>query len=308
MLDFKFIPLIVGLVLTVESRSAEDIPLKWDVEIPVPITAGKPSPPAPIPEPIDFKVQSSQTQRVDVTDAPEMSGLPPIKGTINVTVQRVDDPGLPEPPPPLPALPPTDPAVIARIAEIRRTYRGRKLVFLSATVYDHSRTLLRIYPNGKPEGEITAWSNIDLNHFCGFTTYRVKESDGTFTEHDLLMGIGNIDILRMRKGFAKRGQDFAGPEMPELPDLAVGGPAFVVVAGETTGAAMDTLGQIHDLYRKEGVKLEAAFHAREKAYAARKAYLLANPPVPEDIVIQIWKRDIPPAVKAGTASKQGGVR
>ena len=53
---------------------------------------------------------------------------------------------------------------------------------------------------------------------------------------------------------------------------------------------MDALYQIHDLYRKEGVRMAAAFHAREKANAERKAYLLANPPIPENIVIRFWKR------------------
>ena len=54
---------------------------------------------------------------------------------------------------------------------------------------------------------------------------------------------------------------------------------------------MDTLSQVHDLYRKEGVRMEEAYHAREKANAERYAYLLKNPPVPDDIVIRFWQRD-----------------
>jgi hypothetical protein len=30
--------------------------------------------------------------------------------------------------------------------------------------------------------------------------------------------------------------------------------------------------------------------AREKAYAARRAYLLANPPKPKDVTVHFWKR------------------
>jgi hypothetical protein len=271
----------------------EKVMSQWDVEIPESIADGTPSKPAPKPEPIDFKVLTSQTQRMQVTEAPEMADLPPIKGTINVTVQMVKDPGLPDPPPPLPALPPDDPAVIARMKEFRENYCGTELVFLSATVYDHSRTLLRIYPNGNVDGEISAWSNVDFNHFCGFSTFRVKESDGTFQDFGLLMGIGNTDTNRTRKRLAEHGHDFAQPEIPELPDLAVSGPSFVVIDGEKNGEAMDTLSQVHDLYRKEGARMEEAFHAREKAYAERHAYLLANPPVPDDIVIRFWKRDQP---------------
>lgn len=286
-LPLSFSLLVVSLPLYAQENTAPP----WDVEIPVPISDGTRAAPAPKPEPIDFKVLTSRTQRLQVTEAAEMSDLPPIKGTINVTVQTVADPGLPEPPAPLPALPPSDPAVIARMKELRESYRGTELVFLSATVYDKSRTLLRIYPNGNVKGEITAWSNVDFTHFSGFSTFRVKNADGTFRDYGLLMGIGTIDTYRMRQRLAKNGHDYDLPEIPEMPDLAIGGPSFIVIAGEKSGEAMDTLSQVHDLYRKEGVRMEEAFHAREKARAKRKAYLLANPPVPQDIVIRFWQRD-----------------
>ena len=257
----------------------------------MPISDGTPSQPAPKPVPIDFTVLTSRTKQMQVTEAPEMSGLPPIKGAINVTVQRVADPGLADPPAPLPVLPPSDPLVIARMKQLRESYRGTELVFLSATVFDHSRTLLRIHPNGDVKGEITAWSNIDFSHFSGFSTYRVHNTDGTFSDYGLLMGIGNTDTYGTRKRLARRGHDYNLPEIPELPDLTISGPSFVVVGGETDGEAMDTLSQVHDLYRKEGIRMEEAYHAREKANAERYAYLLKNPPVPDDIVIRFWQRD-----------------
>jgi hypothetical protein len=207
----------------------------------------------------------------------------------------VEDPGLPDPPPPLPATPPDDPAVIARMTELREKYRGTELIFVSATVYDHSRTLLRIYPNGNFEGEISAWTNIDFNHFCGFSSYRIKESDGTFSDRGLLMGIGNADTHRMHQRHARQGHDYHEPEIPELPDLAVSGPSFVVTEGLKDGEAMDTLSQVHELYRKEGTRMKLAFHAREKAQAERKAFLLAHPPAPRDVSVQFWKRDPSPA-------------
>jgi hypothetical protein len=236
--------------------NAQEIATKWDVEIPAPITDGTPSPPPPKPEPIDFEVLSSRTTRMDVTKAPEMPDLPPITGTINVIVQLVENPNLPEPPPPLPALPPDDPAVIARLAEPAEKHRGTELVFLSATVYDHNRTLLRIYPNGKFEQQVEAWSNIDFNHFGGFATYRVKDAvDGTLYDFGLLMGIGGIDTRRWKEMAEARGIEYEGPEIPEIPNfphLADGGPAFAVVEGEKDSPAMNTLEQLHDLYRKEG--------------------------------------------------------
>ena len=279
------IALLGGLIL---SRGQENAVPEWDVEIPTPIADGARSPIAPKPKPIHFKVLASNTRRQKVTEAAEMPELPPVKGTINVTVQMVEDPGLPDPPP-LPTTIPSDPAVIAKMEELRGKYRGTELIFVSATVYDHSHTLLQIFSNGKVEGEISAWTNIDFNHFSGFSTYRIKASDGTFNDRGLLMGISNIDTDMMRQKFKRQRQDNDEPEIPILPDLAVSGPSFTVIEGETQGEAMDTLCQIHDLYRKEGARMAAAFDAREKANAERKAYLLANPPIPEDIVIRFWK-------------------
>jgi len=307
----KILPISAALLGGLLPICGQESPVSgWDVEIPVPISNGTRAEPAPNPEPINFKVLSSRTQRLQVTEAAEMAGLPPIKGTINITVQMVKDPGLPDPPPPLPALPlpalpPSDPLVIARLRQLRESYRGTELVFLSATVFDHSRTLLRIHPNGKLEGEVTAWSNIDFSHFSGFSTYRVHHEDGTFSDYGLLMGIGNTDSYRMLRRLAKYGYFYDLPEIPKLPDIAISGPSFVVVGGETQGEAMDTLSQVHELYRKEGVRMEEAYHAREKAYAERYAYLLKNPPVPEDVMLRFWKR--PPSPKLSDLDA-GGIR
>lgn len=267
---------------------------KWDVEIPGPISDGTRPAPTPAPEPIDFKVVSSRTTRMDVTETPETPDLPPVTGAIKVTVQLVEDPQLTNPHPPLSVLPPDDPAVVARLAELAEQYRGTQLVFLSAEVHDHNRTLLCIYPNGKPDGAVTAWSNLDFNHFSGFSTFRVKDGiDGTLHDFALLMGIGNTDTQRSEKLAKTGGLKHDAPIIPEMSDLVDGGPAFVLVEGDAKSAAMDTLEQIHDLYRKEGARMGRANHAREKARTERKAHLLANPPVPEDVTIRFWKRATP---------------
>jgi hypothetical protein len=299
---------IFGLCLSIVTGQQDAT--KWDVEIPGPITDGTPTEPAPKtePKPIDFKVLSSRTARMDVTKAPEMPDLPPITGTINVTVQVVEDPNLPDPPPPLPALPPDDPAVVARLAELKETYRDTRLVFLSATVYNHNRTFLRIYPNGRVVDSVTAWSNLDFNHFGGFSTYRVKDAaGGTLCDLGLLMGIGSTDTKRRAELAAAKGYEYKAPEIPEIPDLADGGPSFVVVEGDAESPAMDTLEQIHDLYRKEGPRMEEAYHARVKAREERRAYLLANPPKPQDVTVRFWKRNRPVAKEEPeTETREGG--
>ena len=289
--------------------NAQEVATKWDVEIPAPIADGIPSPPLSKPKPINFKVLGSRTTRMDVTKAPEMHDLPPITGTINVTVQLVKDPGLTDPPPPLPTLPPGDPAVIARLAKLSEKYRGTELVFLSATVYDHKRTFLQIYPNGRLDGSVTAWSNLNFNHFGDFSTYQVKDAeDGTLYDFGLLMGISSMETRRWNEIAEAREVKNKGPELPKIPimsDLADGSPAFIVVEGDANSPAMDTLEQIHDLYRKEGAKMEKAYHVREKARAERKAHLLANPPKPDDVKIQFWTRNNP-SPRGVQALKGGG--
>lgn len=209
----------------------------------------------------------------------------------------VENPHLPEPPPPLPALPVDDPAVKARMAEFREKYRSMELVFVSATVYDHSRTLLRWYPNGDVKNEMTAWSNLDFNCFSGFATYQVAQVDGTVQQYGLMMGIGNEESA-LRRGFlTMRGEaDFAAklPKIPDLPDITNGGPSFVVIKGDTSGASsMEIVQGMHDLYRVEGSRMEKAYQARTKAYADRRTYLLAHPSVPKDVAIQFWTRTKP---------------
>lgn len=261
----------------------------WNVELPPPIVQ-EAREPAPEPEPIDFHVLTSRTKEIYVRESPEMPELPPVEGPIKVTVQKVADPGLPDPPPPLPALPPDDPAVIAQLEELRETYRGTELAFVSASVVDGTRTLLTIYPNGQADNAVTAWSNVNFLHYCGQGGYRVTNDDGTTQDVSLLMGISPVNTATARRMAARAGQEYEAPEIPQLPDLATAGPAFVVVEGAEDSPAMDVLEQVHDLYAKSGKEIEAAYIAREQARQARKEYLLANPPTPKVLTIRVWRR------------------
>lgn len=294
-------PLIIPLLLFVialpaaaqgETESAPQAgTAKWDVEIPEPIIETRPLMPAVKPAPIRFEVIHSRTKKVDVVQAPEMHDLPPITGRINFTIQRVEDPGLPDPPKPASRLDANDPKVAEKIAELRENYRGTNLIFISASVYDHKRTLLRIHNGGEDRSEVTAWSNLDLNHFCGHSIYRVKDAvDGTPYDYGFIMGIGNENPEMLARLSSQKGWIYEAPEIPQLPDVENGGPAFVLMEGDEASPAMATLEQLHDLYRKEGKRMEADFLAREKAHGERKAYLLANPTKPKDVTIRVWNR------------------
>jgi hypothetical protein len=292
----RLIPLNVTLGVVHGQEKSLYIAEPITARIPGDISQGKPVAPAPRPKPLVFKVKNSVTRQMQVEEAPEMAGLPPIKGKIKVTVQLVEDPGLVDPAPPLPAMPVTDPAVLARMAECRAKFQLPKIAFVSASVYEHKRTLISCHPNGKPSQVITAWSNLDFNHFSGFIRFEIKERKGIMQTYNLMMGISDMPGPAQVKRLAKAGQIDKAPRPPNLPDLAVAGPAFVVVEGDASDPeAMSLLQGMHDLYRSEGPRMKAAYHARMKAQAARRAYLLANPPKPEDVTIQFWERATPSA-------------
>ena len=259
-----------------------------------PISDGTPSAPAPKPEPINFEVQTSRTTTTHVVEAPEMPGLPAPEGRINITVQRVKDPGLPDPPPPLPQLPPDDATVQARLQELTAKYHKTQLAFVSATVYDHNRTYFRCYPNGAAKHEICGWSNLDFNHFSGFASFEAKGTDETTRQYGMLMGIGNENTRKMAAWMAEHDREYKIPDCPQLPDFSATGPAFVLTQADPDDTeAMELVQGMHNLYKAEGAKMEVAYKARVKAYEERKAYLLANPPKPKDVSIQFWKRESP---------------
>lgn len=267
-----------------------ELPLAEEqVSIPSPISDGTPQEPAPPPEIPDFKILESRARRLDVVEAPPMAGLPPVTGTVSLTVHKVEDPLLPELPAPLPPLDVTDPVVIARLAEFRKKLPDRRWVFLSATVYDNRRTFLRIYSNGKPDQSVTAWSTVDFNCFGGFGSYQVTGTDGKVREVNLLMSIGNMNTARMREWALRMGRDYLAPEIPELPDTADGEPVYLALSGEAGSEAMATLGELHALYRKEGPRMEEAFRARGIAWEEQKAFFLANPPKPKSLVLHYWR-------------------
>ncbi|MEO8615796.1 MAG: hypothetical protein ABI600_11700 [Luteolibacter sp.] len=277
--------------MTVRSSAQEEVTQGGNAEITGAIADGKPSPPAIPPVLPDFKVKSTVARELDVVEPPPMSGLPPVTGTITEMVHLVEDPKLPDPPPP-PVV--TDSEVSVVLAEAKKKYREARCLFLSATVYDHSRTLLRCYTSGNLRKEITAWSNLDFNYYSGFSNFKVKGAAEEIRAYNIMdMGVGNEDTAKWAKLTAKYGAKYKAPKIPSLPD---GDPAYLIVSENPDEESVQIMEDLHQLYRNEGPRMKEAYLAREKAYAERYAYLLANPPVPEDVVIHFWKRQARPAV------------
>lgn len=281
-----------GVVTAQEVRQAPAATVASFPEAP----AVAPQPAAPVVPP-DFRVESTQVKRVDVVEAPEMPDLPPVEGPITLKINAVADPGLPDPPPPLPPLPPDDPEVRERLAALAAEHRQTTVGFVSATVYDGSRTLLRCYPNGGLDKQVTAWSNVDFNHLCGFATFEATGGDGEVRKYSLLMSIGNVNSARWKERAAARGVDANVPEIPSLPD---GAPSFVIETENPAPECVALIEDLHALYRTEGARMAQAYAAREQAREARKAYLLAHPPKPKDVTVNFWKRGNPAPATGGT--------
>lgn len=177
----------------------------------------------------------------------------------------------------------------AILEEFRKYHKGTELVFLSATVYDHSRTLLRIHLSGAEGWEITAWSNIDFNHFAGFASYRATSPEGEISDVALVMGLGNVDTERMKELYADNSELLNNPQPPRLRDVTKG-PAYKVVDGnDSEGAALETLKQMHWLYEKEGTRMMEAHLSRVAEERKLREYYLANPPKPKDVVLNYWR-------------------
>lgn len=194
-----------------------------------------------------------------------------------IRMKRVEDPGYPEPEStPMVQTQDDEEAFwlshsVERKAEIEAM--NNALVFsLSATVVDHRATRLRWIHEGKI---YEAWSNVDFNHLTGFTRFKV---DGRY--YDPYFGIGNTS------------SEMEGVE--KAPDFPTREPTFILTRGDAgNAAALEGVEALHALYRVERGRLKAAYEKRELARLKRQRYLEANPPKPEDVTIQFWKREPP---------------
>lgn len=287
-----FIPMLglSGLVGAQEKAGKEEEVRSEETSIQGPIADGTvPEPALKEPEP-EFEVIRSTTKRVEVTESPELPGLPAPEGTINMTMQLVEDPGLPRLEKPLlPQFDVNDPLVQERISAVREKFKETKILLISASVYDRRKTLLKVYPNGAGAREVTVISNLDFNDFSGFATWQLKGvgADGTeeVRQYANVMALGNSDSDELSQVAEEQGL-----EVRKIPDAPAGDdPAFTVVEGEDA-EALQAVADLHDLYRVEGANMRTARIARERAYEERMAFLLETPPKPKDVTFRFWKR------------------
>lgn len=286
--SFRKLSLLVAILCGQSfAQEVQTPPTSTVAILPESLEPSAPSQPAPVQEQPDFQIESTQVKLIDVVEAPPMAGLPPVKGTMMLTIHGVADPKLPEnPSTEIPLSPATRPALESEV-----TLAETHFINVSATVYDQSRTLLQCQSMEHLDQAITVWSNVNFNHFCGVGNFESKGADGKLRSYHLMMGIGNEE--------GKQPSD--GSQIPNLPN---GNPAFVIVSENPAPEAVRLVEDLHALYRAKGVKMAADVLVRQKAEDEKRAYLLANPPKPKDVTVHFWKRDTDS--ETPTPTQEGG--
>lgn len=264
------------------------------------IADGSQSLPAPVRIVPELSIIGTITKRVVREEPAPLPDMQPVRKRVTITKHLVEEPVYPK----LPRPELLDQGIESAAAAVARPdesatdageeWRASELVILSATVYDHNRTLLRWMPPGKPGDEMTAWSNVDFNLLGGFTTFQAN-------------GMCFSLILCLDNQNSGATTDDAEVPPPDLPALSTAGPAFVVTAGDANDmAASAVITGLHDLYQTEAPRLQAAYLGREKARIAREALLRAHPPQPRNVTTWITKARIveKPADQSGATQKE----
>ncbi len=270
MIAFLCVPSFAQEVQTPPASTVADLPES-------PLTAPT-SQPAPVKEKPDFEIESTQVKLIEVVEAPPMAGLPPVEGTMKLTVHSVADPRIPDPTPPVTQA--QNPSAEEFPPEFLDSTQESHFASISATVYDNSRTLLTCNSNAGAGSEVTVWSNINFNHFSGIGNVEAKGADGKVRNYNLMMSIGNDTTDKLNKSGA--------PAIPVMPN---GAPAFVIQTEQPNAATLTLIEDLHALYRTEGTRMAEAAAARVKAEDEKRAYLIANPPKPKDITVHFWNRE-----------------
>lgn len=145
-------------------------------------------------------------------------------------------------------------------------------MFISATVVDQQATLLRWWHEGT---EYRAWSNADWMILTGFSDF-VKDGH----HYTALLMAGRIHSEPLPPESPYR----IPANFPEQPGT------FILTQGDPADdRAISGISALHEIYLNDYARLAAAYDLRERRRIEREAYLRANPPVPEDVVLHYWK-------------------
>lgn len=149
-----------------------------------------------------------------------------------------------------------------------------KILFLSATVYDHQFTALRFYGGGSPE--LSAYVNIDFNYFRGVD--QIETADAYYT---ILFGMGDDTVAALTQ---------AGQQPPNLSAFPAGRSSYQIIAGDATAHAADlaALDTLCGYYDASSAQMIAAYNQQQAYNAAYQQWMAAHPQPTPNTVINYW--------------------
>jgi hypothetical protein len=273
--------ILVVLCGLISSGGSDQAPVTA-ARITSPIADGTPPPPAP--EKPKFVVRPQKV----------LSRETHFEGGRKITLQKITPIELPPPPE---AVVPREvtPAMRELMAQYRAQHARKTIVPLSAIIYRSARsaprTLVTYSPqpdrplDGKPAipvPSVTFWSSADFALLLGFADF--KGSDGQ--TRSLMMSWNSYDLETLRARSLKYKKTARLPTIPALPD----GPAtFLITQGNPRPQDLAVIQSLHDLYNNEHTRLQAAHEGRERLRLAQEAEKKANPPQPQDLVLNHWR-------------------
>ena len=202
------------------------------------------------------------------------------RGDHSIIFQHVAPPQATAPSAPVPPPKAPDPSPQQLEAQRRREAKQQRVLFFSATVFDHKLTELSWT---EESGTYRAFSNIDFQYFSGMG--EIETADAIYTLM-LALDSGTPEAL------AERTRAF--PQTALLPKdrsawLLTEGP------GKESTPVMTALDSIHPFYDAHRDELIRAYEQRVAANAERERQLREHPPVKKDTVITYWRKPIPAA-------------
>jgi hypothetical protein len=140
-----------------------------------------------------------------------------------------------------------------------------------------ARSLITYY-QGEGKNPVVIWSSVDWNLLTpgGFVS-----SDGH--TYSLLLMLSTVDVATLAEESAANGTETDVPVFPAFP----GGPSsFQIVSGDTSPKVLADLRALHSIHDRDYSTLLAAWNEREAARIKAEAERAANPPKPQNIVLQ----------------------
>ena len=196
-----------------------------------------------------------------------------------MVIQRVSPPVLPAPPEAKPPIP-LDPEVVARRREwwLANGPLETRILSVRALIYDNGISLLR-WSYVSPEGEwksYEAWSGTDFS-----SLWIVPDFELNRTRYFLFPSVMSASLR------------FSGARPPPGPLVfEKDSPGYILIKGDPTDArALEPINALHQIYKEQGLDYAVIWTEQKRIWDEDAEWRKANPPVPQDTVIQFWPKN-----------------